>query len=242
MTTPADPGPGPDLELDRDAYIRLLLRVERVAHGRGWDGEPHVRLIYDMRHAGTHEWVQNTIAANPAMGQPIGTQPYAAQKLFDGRMLMPAPHETLRRIALNLAYAPDRDSSQAMTAVFRQPGVIGLAVVYEAWGAVDEALVDQIDQMRAGRHMGDIPGNREMRGVRAVTWDGQLDDVRRWRGEQPEHHPATATARIVGDLATSLSLIAAVVRDDVPPPDRLRERWPSMQTHLDQLQARIRRP
>lgn len=195
MTTIAPP--------DRQLVERLLARIESVAHGRGWDQPARLYLLCDARAEDTDQILRacprpvlrvGHYAAAPMPDLPDG---YASHHLFT--------------LALNLRHS-DAAEAEALLELFRLPGFLGLAMLFETW--VRDCTAEEREALGPVR-FADIPGSREARNVMAADVAGQDYFVSRKRGDAPTSDFAGVDGAVIESLRVITTLVA-----DLPVPDQ----------------------
>jgi hypothetical protein len=222
-------------EIDEDRLGRLLRKIEARADAGGWDGPLstlHVYLVYDNTLVATDQTFRHMLADNPSIGPGLRLGGYTAQLMLPAAWIAGAPgpeYEALRRIALNLAYAPAGVRQGGMSlddfrGTLRQSGVVALAACYEAWVRPQPG---GLAQMRAehGSNFADLPGSIEGRMVLAVDALDQTHTLRRLRG-QPAQLEQGGVQR--GDVSTSLRIMMDMIYSRSPRPSAFAEHYPSM--------------
>lgn len=158
------------MTVDRVMMERLLLRVEMTAHRRGWDVEGRLCLLYDW-----HDQVTERAYRLLTEGDPIRCGAYAAKTA----VLLPG-NAAHRMFGLALVLSKTEDGAAGMLLdMFRRPGFLGAALVFEAWDREESQ-----DEPEGDVRVADMPGSLEGRYVVAATVDGTDCWVRRIRGEK----------------------------------------------------------
>ncbi len=197
----------PDIDVAR--YSKLLLKIEAHAHRHGWDGPVHLRLIWDEDLVGPDvaRGYRNIAPPEPRY-RPVTHERYVSTTFFGHRVLYqqwsdlppelvaelqetepdargegPNPWIMLRRLVMNTAYGPDDDDKvRLMRAILRERGLLGFAVVGEAWRNEGEACERAV---RGEVYLGDLPTSVETRVVYSVDLAGRIQRVERVRRQKP---------------------------------------------------------
>jgi hypothetical protein len=202
---------------DVNTLGQLLLRAEAVTHRDGWDEPARVFVLVDA------EEQPNTAAEFQQRmrreGQPVRVGGYLAQPLLGPGVFVAMasirPPDLLRQFGLGLAYGPSEVPALAREReLLRAPGVVGFAIVHEAW-------VNEDPTRPAGVRLADVPGSYEARMLLAATLTGEVVAARRRRGQPPSL--LSDTWKMRGELLVSLRLLCDVAMDRVPPAERFAE-------------------
>lgn len=226
--------------VDSDAAGKLLRRIEAHRDMTGWhdEGELWVYVVYDHHDVTLNHHIRRVMIR---MGDPIRNSRYTAQpmlpRMFDvvRREEDRAPTDTLRRFAMNLAFADPDDAGPDMADKFEtfryllaQPGILGFAASYEAHGLKAGLLPRLLP--RPG-HLHGEPDARELRIAVMVDANDVAHRVIRWRGEPAE----LTTGDMHGNATTSLRILMDTAAGRLPEKtaQAFWQRYPSAGLHVD---------
>lgn len=202
MTTPVHPR----------RIAQLLRAVERDAHRRGWDAPPGLYALLDTADPAAEQWCRHI-----ACGPTTRVDDYTAVPCVPADVLAPNPVHVLFRLALNLRHTPHHPRVVQLSQRLAAPGLLGLAVVAEAWRRPE--LPAEQQPVWAGRRAADIPGAVEMRFAIAATVTAATVHVFRDRGQQPTAMADGSGGRagVDGVLVDALrTIVAAVTGQPLP--------------------------
>ncbi len=214
-------------DVDLGLLGRLMLQVEQHVHRFGWDQPVQTRVVYDHTVDPDADRFFRRICPPGDFCRQVRLGPYVASTLFGPRVLhaLPGvpPWETLRTMAVNIAYGDGDDNVAQMRAALDWPGLVGFLTVGEAWHNTEQT--DVHCAIRGEVNLGDVPGSVECRVVYGVDLADRAHRAQRVRGRKPE---LDMEAPMRGDVTTSMRIIADAVTGRTPPPDQFAARYPTL--------------
>lgn len=234
-----NPPPMPD-DLDEELFGRLLRKVEGIADAQGWNQPAaglNLYVLYDNRVTGTAEAFDKMLGSNPSLGPPVTIRQYSAQKVIPTNWLAAAsiePHHLLGRFARKMAYMQTDDPGVspgfAARQVFRNPGVLGFAVVFEAWERSEVRPEDRHPNREQ------FPDSESVRLLAAIDFLDRGHTVKRTEGT-----PGVTVENNIAltGISTSLRILTDMVYSRLPRPSQFAKHYISVDQAIEDLDKNI---